>query len=37
MPGALISGARSYVATFWDGTRRRSSPGNGVSLPPLKK
>src|SRR5438045_3117810 len=37
MPGALISGARSYVATFWLGTRRRSSPGKGVSMPPLKK
>ena len=37
IPGALISGARSYVATFWLGTSRRSSPLNGVSIPPLKK
>ena len=35
---ALISGARSYVATSrFDGTRMRSSPGNGSSTPPLKK
>src|SRR5206468_7199708 len=36
-PGALISGWRSYVATFGLGTSRRSSPGQGVSTPPLKK
>ncbi len=37
MPGALISGMRSYVATFWLGTRIRSSPAYGTSMPPLKK
>jgi hypothetical protein len=37
MPAALISGARSYVATFCESTSRRSSPGKGVSMPPLKK
>src|SRR6059058_1860558 len=36
-PAALISGMRSYVATFWLGTSSRSSCGNGVSTPPLKK
>ena len=34
---ALISGLRSYVATFGDGTKMRSSPSNGASRPPLKK
>ena len=32
-----ISGFRSYVATFGDGTSMRSSPSNCVSEPPLKK
>jgi len=31
MPAALISGFRSYVGTFGDGTRMRSSPPNGFS------
>ena len=35
--GAFISGCKSYVATFGDGTRMRSSPGFGSSSPPLKK
>src|SRR5258708_32650866 len=34
---ALRSCFRSYVATFGEGTRVRSSPGNGCSMPPLKK
>jgi hypothetical protein len=37
MASAFISGARSYVATFSDGISMRSSPGKGVSTPPLKK
>ncbi len=37
IPAADISGARSYVATFCDGTSTRSSPPNGFSMPPLKK
>src|ERR1051325_2527300 len=32
-----ISGLRSYVATFGEGTSTRSSPGETASLPPLKK
>ena len=36
-PAALISGWRSYVATFGLGTRTRSSLGNGASRPPLRK
>src|SRR6188508_2708573 len=36
-PWADISGTRSYVATFWLGINVRSSPGHGVSTPPLKK
>ena len=36
-PGALISGWRSYVATFGLGTRIRSSFGNGASRPPFRK
>src|SRR3954453_20274592 len=36
-PAALISGWRSYVATFGDGISRRSSPGHGAPRPPLKK
>src|SRR5690349_6237878 len=36
-PDADISGWRSYVATFGLGTRRRSSPGQAASTPPLKK
>ena len=35
--GALISGCRSYVATFGEFTRIRSSPSFGSSTPPLKK
>src|SRR5688572_9751491 len=34
---ALISGFRSYVSTWGDGTRMRVSPGYSFSLPPLKK
>ena len=34
---ALISGFRSYVATFGDFTRILSSPSFGSSTPPLKK
>ena len=35
--GALISGLRSYVATFGLGTSTRVSPAFGVSAPPLRK
>ena len=34
---ALISGARSYDATFGDGTIARSSRGNDSSCVPLKE
>ena len=34
---ALISGCKSYVATFGEFTKILSSPGYGSSLPPLKK
>ena len=34
---ALISGCKSYVATFGDFTKIRSSPLFGSSTPPLKK
>ena len=34
---ALISGCKSYVATFGDGTNILSSPGYCFSSPPLKK
>src|SRR2546422_7949582 len=37
MPAADISGMRSYVATFGEGTKILSSPANGFSTPPLKK
>jgi len=37
IPSADISGLRSYVATFGEGTRMRSSPVKGFSTPPLKK
>ncbi len=36
-PCADISGFKSYVATFGDATSLRSSSGNCVSEPPLKK
>src|SRR3954465_4442563 len=36
-PAALLSGWRSYVATFGLDTSLRSSPGHGASTPPLKK
>ena len=35
--GALISGFKSYVATFGEGTKILSSPAYGSSTPPLKK
>src|SRR2546430_4302045 len=37
IPAADISGFKSYVATFGDGTRIRSSPPNGLSTPPAKR
>ena len=36
-PPTLISGCRSYVATFGEGTSCLSSRSNAASQPPLKK
>ena len=37
IPGALISGIKSYVATLGEGIINRDSPGNAASCPPEKK